>query len=580
MPLALLLQQTFTTLARSARPFNDWIVLVELEDLLLERVRSAFLVHWFGPLLPLAGRTLSVSIANIGALRARYQMLRAGMRPDQPGVNLTEPLAGLAGTFGGILSMPLYGIALGVIIAVKARGWLVKLLGALNAATLGALFPGLAVLAFPGAIGGALLAGIFAPGQVRPAIDLLGAVAEMMEALRGFVEQLLGPREGVRNPLVRLILQIGDRLAALMAFAISVVALVFTRIGPLILPLTEQTIALIRLIESVVELIGVIWADFMTRLEGLFEGEHSLMSPLEPVLRIAGGLGDRVLRELDRLLKALEGALMGWISWAGIRLTDYLGAAKRAIVRAFEGHILTRTLTALGDILRITKAALAASTPPTPTPPPPSSSDDSFLDKVGGWIYRQGPAFPALPDLPDTAVIAGRAGGRPVLGLDAATISELAGMIPTAYSFSPLAYRELEELRRSPPSVFGGELARLREEQGGLRFGAAMTALRQEELPNRALIFAVVERVLPPQAGQYVSQLENIFRTIDEQIYGVRGQSPRPELPVRDVPENNRLRVTVDRLRVRVVGNDAAQVRDWSERLRAALAREQYTTTP
>jgi len=38
--------------------------------------------------------------------------------------------------------------------------------------------------------------------------------------------------------------------------------------------------------------------------------------------------------------------------------------------------------------------------------------------------------------------------------------------------------------------------------------------------------------------------------------------------------------VTVDRLRVRVVGNDAAQVRDWSERLRAALAREQYTTTP
>ncbi|MBV9788463.1 MAG: hypothetical protein JOZ51_09845, partial [Chloroflexi bacterium] len=530
MPLALLLQQTFTALARSARPFNDWIVLVELEDLLLERVRSAFLVHWFGPLLPLEGRTLRVSIANIGALRARYQMLRAGMRPDQPGVNLTEPLAGLAGTFGGILSMPLYGIPLGVVIAVKARGWLVKLLGALNAATLGALFPGLAVLAFPGAIGGALLAGIFAPGQVRPAIDLLGAVAEMMEALRGFVEQLLGPREGVRNPLVRLILQIGDRLAALMAFAIGVIALVFTRIGPLILPLTEQTIALIRLIESVVELIGVIWSDFMTRLEGLFEGEHSLMSPLEPVLRIAGSVGDRVLRELDRLLKALEGALTGWISWAGIRLTDYLGAAKRAVVRAFEGHILTRTLTALGDILRITKAALAVSTPPTPTPPPASSSDDSFLDKVGGWIYRQGPAFPALPDLPDTTVIAGRAGGRPVLGLDAATISELAGMIPTAYSFSPLAYRELEELRRSPPSVFGGELARLREEQGGLRFGAAMTALRQEELPNRALIFAVVERVLPPQAGQYVSQLENIFRTIDEKIYGVRGQSPRPEL--------------------------------------------------
>lgn len=568
MPLALLLQETFAKFGKGAPRLNDWVVLVELEDLLLERVRSAFLVHWYGPILPLAGRTLRVAIHNIAELRARYQRVRAGMPADREGPNLAEPLATIAGTLGGILSMPLYGTALGVVIALKARSWVGKLIGALNTATLGALFPLVGVLAFPGAIGGALLAGIFAQGTVRPIFDLLGALAEMMEAMRGFVELLLGPRERIRNPILRLMLEIVDRLAALMAFALGLVALIFTRIGPLIVPLTDQTIALIKLIEAVVDLIGVIWDDFMTQLGNLFSGDHSLLAAIDPLLSVVERLGAAVLHQLKLMIEELSAAILGWAEWAAQRLTDFLDPAIKAIRRAFEEHPLVRTVMALVDQIKIALAALM---------PGPSTLMPK-LKRAAAWVYSKGPQIPDLPDLPDTKTIAGRAGGKPILGVDLPTITALAAMIPTTFSFSPDAWRELERLRQPPPSVFRGELQRLAEEHEGLPLSAAMAALREQELPYRALIFAIVERVLPPAAGRYVGQLEDLFRTIDAEIYGFPNESPRPDLPVRDLPTSDRLLVSVDRLRVRVVSDDAAAVRAWSEQLRGALGRERYTT--
>ena len=104
MPMALLLQKQFKVFNKGARSLTPWIELVRLEGLLIARARSAFLVHWFGSGVPLQGLYLRIAIHNLDELRERYREVTAQVRPRSSGPNLTEPLAGLAGTIGALSS--------------------------------------------------------------------------------------------------------------------------------------------------------------------------------------------------------------------------------------------------------------------------------------------------------------------------------------------------------------------------------------------------------------------------------------------------------------------------------------------
>src|SRR5262245_25229413 len=112
MPLALVLHDMFGTWQRDVKKLAEWNQLVELEQTLLDRARGAFLPRWFGTGLPVMVGNLRVAIANIDALAARYRELRRQARGETSDPNLTEPLAGIAGTMVGALLAPTSSIVL------------------------------------------------------------------------------------------------------------------------------------------------------------------------------------------------------------------------------------------------------------------------------------------------------------------------------------------------------------------------------------------------------------------------------------------------------------------------------------
>jgi len=91
VPLSLLLTQQFAVLTDGVRKLSRWESLTDTFALVARRLRSAFLVQWFGTALPVAGLDLAVVIGNLDELQARWAMVTRGRRDDGgfPGPNLT-----------------------------------------------------------------------------------------------------------------------------------------------------------------------------------------------------------------------------------------------------------------------------------------------------------------------------------------------------------------------------------------------------------------------------------------------------------------------------------------------------------
>src|SRR5579871_5876214 len=98
MPIALLLTELPKRRLEWVPVYANWSRLLASEELLWRRARGAFLRSWFGPGLAMAGAGLLVFIANIDALRAQFLSASAAA---PGGMNLMEPLAGMAGGFAG-----------------------------------------------------------------------------------------------------------------------------------------------------------------------------------------------------------------------------------------------------------------------------------------------------------------------------------------------------------------------------------------------------------------------------------------------------------------------------------------------
>ena len=630
MPLALLLQATFGVFKEGADKLDPWNQIVTMELVLLDRVRSAFLVHWFGPHLPLQGQQLRIAIANLDALRARYQAVKSATPAASGGLNLTEPLAGLAGQMLGALLSPSGILLTGLVAVRRVHGWLkdlgIALLTIVGAAVVPALVGGIAVVALPLALLGAIVLAVKNPEEATNIHALLGSLAQMLEALRRFVEQLLGPREAVRNPLVQRLLLIFDRLAALVPQSMALFALLFARVGPLLMPLAAQVPRLRALVESVIKAVVFIVEDWLQRLTALYTDMPAFAEPEETLGALSatssGGVSlvftllQRTFATLDALfqqnpspltlialalrsLTAVPAAILrGLMGVFGSLRAEFarIGAEMARLVRAWSdaaatavraaitSHPAAQALIAGREAMATVAAAWRRLTPPSPPAPPAPAAPPSspgLLKRAGAAIYSMVvPPFPQY-HAPPTASVLAAAGPTPILELNAGNVTALATLLETglkpSFALGAGALAAIQRARR-PASVFTAERLALRDAAGRTP-AEQLAAARVDELPLRSALLAIVRRVLPAAASGYVRQLQSLFEALDEQVYRAKSSpatEPAPELPVLQVRESNRLQPSVHRLHIVAAGVDGATASAWADSLRQALAAQPY----
>ncbi|WP_163993077.1 hypothetical protein [Pyxidicoccus caerfyrddinensis] len=603
MPVSLLLQEVlgpllndqpptlaFGTLAldRARRgltrlgPFNR---LVSLEETLIGRARSAFLVHWFGTGLPTEGLALRVSIANIDHLRRRYQAVLAATPSGGRGLNLTEPLLGLVGTVAGVVLSPA-GIFSVTMLALRSmRTWLRILLGALAGVVVPAFGAVIGVLLLPAGLGVAVLAGLRNEQPLRALYDLMGALARLIHQVNQFIDLLLGPRERIRNPLLRQTLEVFDRFARLIPFVLALFSIVLARLGPLILPLARQGAALIPLTRAVLGAVGAILEEVPQVLGRAFSFSRS--QPLGRLWAVFSSIGPMLQRVTERIKSLFEEVALT-LPRIGERVMtavqSFFNAARAVVLRNLQAHprvIMLQTFRAqLADLGRLFAAPAATSAAPSSGGGSGSSGSTmpGWLSSALGFVFGPPPPLPSAPALPDLAAIEAMI-GRPALSLDRAGIEAAASFIPAGtLDVFRLADRARADFDRaaSPPS----ELARARRELArelGAPPAEVLARIRTEDLPLREALAAVMGRVLPPAIRAYLPDLLDLFRTLDTELYGVTPEQPAPPaFPVLHVPESRRLRVVVRRLQVRSAGSDGPHVGVFRDRLVEALQRQSY----
>jgi hypothetical protein len=602
MPLSLVLHATFTTWHREMRRLNDWNQLVDLEERLLERARGAFMARWFGTALPLYMGDLRIVIANIDELRTRYQALRrqAGGGTNASELNLTEPLAGITGTLAGSLLSPTSSMVLMSVIDEQMSKWYVTLAAALNALTFGAVGTLVAGVAGPAVLLGVPYWALTKPDQAHAAHDFLGALAGLFVAARKFIEQIVGPRDAVRNPLLGAVLDLLAGLATLLPFVFAFAAFVITWVGPKLAPLAAQIDDMIDLVQSVFVVVGDVVDDLLGELGGLFSGRHSLTTVLHGVMgtltdwwaatrKQFGGLADAAARPFDKVGATLPPGIAG-PPQAELRvLHDVNDAFGNAKLGEFIDTMTSKSWLALqakeaGSRLQ-RFGAIFGNLDQHPVATPAPGFFKSWIK--GRQIGKAKDAMPHWPDnvaFPDSPVI-------PELPSIAHHLTDARLAAPSPFADSDLlvkAFRKpdgdgvafmlgidaqeaFDKLRRSPPDVFAGERKTLLAGQTAAKF---LDEARATEAKLRAMLFAAIDTLLPPAAGAEVPKLQGMLWELDDALYGKKA-----EFPVRDLPVNEAVDVKIARVRVLAPGHGREAVRTWGQDLRTALQGQRYGTT-
>jgi hypothetical protein len=571
VPLALLLQQQLGILVKGVgEKLRHWDEAMETISTVAERLRSAYLVHWFGTALPSEGDTLKVGLANMHELRARWMAVggpQAGATPPV-GPNLTEPLLGYGGALVGIFASPLNGILLTTAIGSLVDTWWAKVLAVVNWLTAGLLMSAalsLGGVGFP--VGLIVLA---AGGELRDLFDFLGAAAELAVPLQQFWEQVTGPREAVRNPLLRELLLVGDRVAALVASLLGTFAVLITRVGPLLESLRLGIAAVAGLVLDLWPVIALALGQTVEVVIGLVSGPGSVTALLQRVLSVLG----RTLRRLGTQLAAVFAELgsdVAWLAdWGGWRIDIWWRAAEPGVRTLTVDHPTVRYLRSFMGQLGVVSAWRGRETEEDKKKKSSQSAQPSppgMLDKVEDWVkHKTGmpstmPKPPVLPKLP------------PVIPLGA--IGPIVDVVEFLRRFgldvgpaNPLEVgaegRRVLKRAAHPPSVFGAEWAALEAE-----------ARRPEPLARTlevATYLSLARRVVGPAAATGVRGLEDALSRIDAVI-----RTERRRLPVKDVPEPTQLTPVIRRLRVRSRGRTSDALQAWVEEVRRELNADPYT---
>ncbi|MCI0690347.1 MAG: hypothetical protein L0Y54_24375, partial [Sporichthyaceae bacterium] len=384
MPLALLLQETFRPLIARTPRLAPWADVGDRIALVGQRMRTAYLVSWFGPRVPTNGNALRVSLVNLRELLAKA----AGVRRLQPATPVDEGMAGetvsgVVGTLAGMTFSPFAQIAISIsYLTSGAKRWY---LAVVNLATVGIL-----------PLAAAALAPVWAATvptvreTTRALADFYAVVTELAGPVADFWRQLTGPREEVRNPVLRGFLAAADGLAKLIPHLFGAAAWLLTRVAP-VLPAAAR--AIFWLGQIVRELGG-----------GIVEAVGSLVDPLRELFAPARGrsviavLGVRLLGAFAGLGAAFRtgfgaagDAFLKVGSTAGSALTRGWENIKAVAEESIVHHPITKIGPALhilgdhiGNLLRLlvnvaikvflTTTGLSTSWTPSPLPPAPPPS--------------------------------------------------------------------------------------------------------------------------------------------------------------------------------------------------------------
>jgi hypothetical protein len=566
MPLAILLQEQLSVVTKGLKKVDRWATVTETFSLVVDRLRSAYLVRWFGTPLPSVGLELRVAFANMDELRRRWLAIGADRPPGTPaiGPNLTEPLLGMSGTLVGIFATPLNSMLLSVALGELVDRWWVVALAAVNWLTYGLL--GAGVLGLVGVAGGAgLLWALSAwaiSGQPREAFDLLGAIAEVVEPLQRFWQQVTGPREAVKNPLLREILIFGDRFAGLMAFLLGAFAVLVTRVGPILEPLRIGFFATVGIAQELWALVSLAFSQTVDVVKGLLSGPDSFPRALAAVFALFA----RTFRRLGASLKGVWTSIaetFSWLKYFTKELIRWWWTVAEPFVRSQTiDHPTIAYLRSLAASLAVfsTWKGRAPKAPPSPPSPP------GLMSRAGAWVLRKlgmpttTPTLPSLPKLPliSLDLIAPLAGITHLLKLTGL----VPGLAPNPLEPGAEARAVLRRAER-PPSVFGAEWAALEKE-----------ARRPEPLAQAletAAYLSLARRVISPAAAERVRKLEDVLTKLDATI-----RAERARHPVKDVPEPTELSPVIRTLRVRARGLKPEVLRAWVEDLRDQLNAAPY----
>lgn len=583
MPLIVLLQDVFQKFTKAVKSLEHWNELVDLEVLLVARARSAFLVHWFGSLIPLDGSGVRIAIVNLEALRQRYSLVMSKRRSGlSEGPSVLEPAADIAGSLMGAALSPLNFLP----ILAAANPYITDKLGTtlkkvlftigvtLNSLSWGALGPIVFVLL--AAAGPLLIVGYAAVPGTREVQDFLTAATRLARPLAEFWRQVSGPREKVKNPIVRAALGVLDKLAVMFPFFMATVAFLIGKVGPLLDPLFHQFQALAAYAGEVFGFARSTGGDLVDLLRKWLDPKRAGSLPY--YLRLAGGAFGNLL---DFLSGAISLRLFGDTGEYFLRiaygLMGYFDKVKQWTLKRFTQILDTN------PVVQLVKAAQARIDTLAPlfahfdSPAKSGGSDPGkftealkfqFKDVAGdiAWMKANLPSFVSDTDI-DTQLSLHGLSPFP-------TIAPIVS--PPTDPFSEVRTK----FAARPRSIFQGERKALDAsaiEQFALPNAAmAVTQAHIDETRLREALLAVAARVLPPKMLPYLNTLSDAMEKAEKGL----GQKPvepaARTFPVLELPEEERLRPVVGRLVVRLRGSARELGEEWTEGLKATLRAQLY----
>ena len=545
MPLSLLLTQQFTMLADGVRKLSRWENLTDTFALVARRLRSAFLVEWFGTALPFAGLDLEVMIGNLDELRARWAMVTRGRRDDAgfPGPNLTESLLGAGGMLAGALAAPLNGMIAAVILGSVMRDWWQKLFAGLIWISGGGLLTGLLLL------GGPLFAlGLISyadSGQASDLYGVLGGLAALALPLYRLWAQLSG-REPIRNPLLRQLAVLADRLAALVAQVLGAVAVAVARIAPQLGPAVDAARATRDAVGQILDAITLVALSALDVLGQLLRGPSSLPAIARGVVTALLGLVARLGQMVAATLRHVLGVAMSQFVPTLSTVALFLSGAARFVRHVIVDNPTVRWLLSLLGIVRVMRTwyprrspagASKSKSKPSPWltsfPVPPSGRK---LDRV----------LHTTPSVPGLAVSAPTLIGPDLIAPIAGAMREGLLAAPTdPFALTPPQRAALERFRR-PPSVFGGMRADLLKGRREADAAGGMFTLADVLAGITPYLTRSAESLMPPQAQSFLPKLGALLDLIDFELHGKARTHP-----TKDLPEPAAVRPVIGRLLVR-----------------------------
>lgn len=588
MPLILLLQDTLgkfsrdvscvgeLDLFRGVNCLTEWNKLIALEETLLLRARGIFMTRWFGPHLPMHGGDVRIAIANLDALTARYLELRRQLLREHRGASLTGPIAGMAGTLAGAFVAPgLPSLLLTAMIAEIFPNWMTNLAGALNTMTFGFLLPALLLVGLPiAAIG--YLPFKYGFNALSILFDFVGAVTELLIAAREFIEQIIGPREGVKNPLVRQLLGLLDRVVTLAPFLFLFAVLVVVNVGARLSSLAKQLDLMITLVREVFTVVNTVLQDFGERLKELYTGKNSPLAIVQRVMRTLRKMFQDLRQGFVELFKPI-GALFEQVTvskpgekpkkqtrlWMELinALEKAFAQVTPALKKATTEHWFVKRLKLFGP--RFDTFGEIMGRYKKDESQKKFGDSGSLLDLNPPPKDLKLPERPKIPEFPSweiTALSTAISVGFPPAHAPYGTVFQL----------DAAAQAALEKLERPPTDYFAAERKKL---LGGKKASEVLAAAQAEDKRLRAALFAVMDELMPPAVTAQIPKLQGLLWELDEKLYGQRAQ-----FPVRDLPRGERLKPEVTKLRIRAPGMKDSEVRLWVKDLRQALTKQPYST--